>query len=282
MEIRWAVRSTGCQQANWDAGGTALLGLRRGWGRPETQRAGGCVPLAVGRSLQSPSPGTPSLWSPLQLRGELVSHLRMAWKLFSLGCVCRSVWRNPPQLVLLLSLLGQSQSIAGFLLVELGVDVMLPLKTFWLSSLQMPVSHGQDKPPVHWHAQINPLSSLDAPKPREAFLPHTWALLRHTPCSCRASFSSSMSSTRKAKGEEVSWMRYRPAATWTSQGHQQQRWFGRDVRGSAHGNEHAGTSDPTTRQRRGCNMKIGGCPSTSCGVPPARAADAIPSSAGCY
>lgn len=86
----------------------------------------------------------------------------------------------------------------------------------------------------------------------------------------------------KAKGEDVSWMRYLPAVTRTSQGHQQQRWFGRDVRGSAHGNEHAGISDPTTRQRRGCNTKIGGCPCTSCSVPPARAADAISSSAGCY
>lgn len=167
--------------------------------RPPLGRGTLALRLAVGRSLQSPSPGTPSLWSPLRMRGELVSHLRMALKLFSLGCVCRSVWRNPPELVLLLSLLGQSQSIAGFLLVELGVDVMLLLKTFWLSSLQMPVSHGQDKPPVRWHAQINPLSSLDVPKPREAFLPHTWALLLHTPCSCHASFSSSTSSMRKQR-----------------------------------------------------------------------------------
>lgn len=61
MEVRWAVRSTGCRGANCDAGGTALLGLRKGWGRADTQRARGCVLLALrlatGRSLQSPLSG---------------------------------------------------------------------------------------------------------------------------------------------------------------------------------------------------------------------------------
>lgn len=36
------MRSTGCQRANWDAGGTALLGLRRGWGRPDAQLVAVC------------------------------------------------------------------------------------------------------------------------------------------------------------------------------------------------------------------------------------------------
>lgn len=95
MERRWAVRSTGCRQANYDAGGTALLGLCRGWGHPDTQDARVCVLLALrsamGRSLQSPSPGTSSVWSPLQMQGELVSHLCITLKLFSLGCICRSL-----------------------------------------------------------------------------------------------------------------------------------------------------------------------------------------------
>lgn len=92
----------------------------------------------------------------------------------------------------------------------------------------------------------------------------------------------------KAKGD-VSWTHYHPAVTWTLQGHQQPvaemaqlGCVGQCLYESEHsGSSRAGT-DLTTSQRRGCRMKIGGCPSTSCGVPSARAAGAVPRGVGCY
>lgn len=115
------------------------------------------------------------------MQGELVSHPGIALEFFSLSCICRSLPSDPPELVLLLPLLGESQLMAGFLLVELGADVRLPLKASWLPSLQMQVSRRQDKPPVHCHARIDPSSSIHAPKPGAPFLLHIRALLLHSP-----------------------------------------------------------------------------------------------------
>lgn len=133
------MRSTGCQWASCDAGNSptspVLLILCLAMCRAPLWKPPWSV--ACCRCRGSWLPISTSLWS-CSLWVALVGHC--------------PVWRNPPELVLLLCLLGQSQLIAGFLLVELSVAVPFPLKTSWVPSLQMPASQGKELA-VHWHAQ---------------------------------------------------------------------------------------------------------------------------------
>lgn len=145
--------STGCVWADGDAGDPALLRFQRGWGHSSMKflRAHRAVCSSPsGLFFQSPSLVTCSLWSLFQGREELISHSMALWSCspwVALTGLC-PVWLNP-ELLWLLSLLGQSQLMAGFLL---AVDVRFPSRTSWFPSLQC-LNCGQDKPPV---LQISP------------------------------------------------------------------------------------------------------------------------------